>query len=192
MKQTLLFLLTLFWNCSNSNNSSNAEQPADNLPPKKTDAVTRTQVGQDSLISLLSTMKSGSLNCDADIYWKIIKRGKSSILPLIESLTDTTITNVYDGCKQGKLNVGEISYFALEEIAEFPAFIVTHKQFDLFVNDCWSFYDYLFDYKNKREYQRMVRDFYNSNKYVYSKYNKHDLTDCRKKYKIEGKYKLKQ
>ena len=137
-------------------------------------------------------MKSGSLNCDADIYWKIIRRGKSSILPLIESLTDTAITNVYDGCKQGKLTIGEISYFALEEIAEFPTFIVTHRQFDLIVNDCWSFYDYLFDNKNKKEYQGMVRTFYNSNKYVYSKYNKQDLTDCRKKYKIEGKYKLKE
>jgi hypothetical protein len=136
---------------------------------------------RDSLISLLPNMKSDSLDCSADIYWRIIKRGKESIPLLIESLTDTTMTNVYNHCKNDKLNVGEVSYFALEEIAEFPAFVVTQIQFDVIDgHGCWNFFYYLFDNKNKKEYQKKVRDFYASNKYIYAKFSTKELNDCRK------------
>ncbi len=194
MKETIhfqFFALLLLYSCGNASKSLNPE-PADS-GYLKIEVSTAKQTQQDSLVSLLATMRSGSLNCEADIYWKIVRRGKPSIPLLIESLTDTTMTNVYHNCKQGKLTVGELSYFALAEIADFPAFLVTHIQFDTFdEKGCWSFYGYLFNNRNKNEYQKMVRNFYNTNKYIYTKYKKQDLTDCRKKYGIEGKYKLKE
>jgi hypothetical protein len=147
----------------------------------------------DSLISFLPNMKSNSLDCSADIYWRIIRRGKESIPLLIESLNNTTMTHVYHHCKKGKLNVGEVSYFALEELSEFPAFVVTKIQFDVIdEHGCSSFFDYLFDDKNKNEYQKMVRDFYASNKYVYVNFSAEELTECRKKYKIDRKLKWKE
>jgi hypothetical protein len=148
---------------------------------------------KDSLISQLAEMKTDTLDCSADVYWKIVKKGKKSIPLLIESLTDTTMTNVYDHCKNGKLSVGEVSYFALEELAEFPAFVVTHIQFDVIdEHGCWNFFDYLFDNKNKPEFQKMVRTFYQTNTYKYEEFKKSELTDCYKKYKIFGKYKWKK
>lgn len=191
MRQSLSTLITfiiLLLSCRN-NNSTNIKVLDIDLADLKS-STNKIVKQKDSLISMLPTMKAQTLDCSADIFWKIIKRGKSSIPLLIESLTDTTMTNIYDSCKHGKLNIGEVSYFALEEIAEFPAFVVTDIQFDLIVNDCWNFYDYLFDNKNKKEYQKMVRDFYNTNKYTYTKFDKKELNSCRKQYKIEGKYTL--
>ena len=199
MKQTvinILFLSTLFLSCS----SSTVEQKnrvqignADSLNELKTNSnIGEYIVSKDSLISQLAEMKTDTLDCSADVYWKIVKRGKESIPLLIESLTDTTITNIYDHCKKGNLNVGEVSYFALEEIAEFPAFVVTHIQFDVITDGCWSFYDYLYNNKNKPEYQKLVRIFYQSNIYKYDEFKKTELTDCHKKYGITGKYKWKE
>lgn len=45
-------------------------------------------------------MKTDTLDCSADVYWKIIKRGKEYIPLLIEGLTDTTKTNIYNYCKK--------------------------------------------------------------------------------------------
>ncbi len=193
MKHALTFLIiffTLLSSCIN-NNSDNSNVLSTNITDLK--RPTNSAVKQkDSLISMLPTMQSQTFDCSADTYWKIIKRGKASIPHLIESLTDTTMTNIYDDCKPGKLNVGEVSYFALEEIAEFPAFVVTHIQFDLVVNGCWNFYDYFFDNRNKKEYQKMVRNFYNTNKYEYIKYDKKEIKKCYRIYKIEGKLKWKE
>lgn len=188
IKNTFIFYsAALLLSCENTNLIKATPDVSASI---KNEVTKQGQPQTDSLINLLRTMNANSLDCNAVVYWEIIKRGKASIPFLIESLTDTTMTNVYNKCKRGKLNVGEVSYFALEEIAEFPAFTVTHIQFDLIKQDgCWSFYDYLFDNKNKYDYQKMWRNFYNTNKYVYVRFNKRELTTCRKKYNIEGKYK---
>ena len=80
----------------------------------------------------------------------------------------------------------------MDEIAEFPAFSVTHIQFDVIDNNCWNFYEYLFDNKNKKEFQQNVRSFYLSNTFEYEAYNQSELTECATKYAILGKYKLKR
>ncbi len=143
---------------------------------------------KDSLISLLPKMKSTDLGCDADIYWKIIKRGSSSIPALIESLTDSTPTNVYDKCKKGNLNVGEISYFALDEIMFMPVAAITQSQWCTFdSNGCWIFYEALFDNGYKVYFQEQMRNFYYREKFNYEYYSEKELNDCRKKYKIAGR-----
>lgn len=189
--KNLLYIFSIFLlSCADTDSDKVNIADSTMLP---TDFSVHFEKSKDSLILLLPDMKSDSLDCDADIYWRIIKRGKASIPLLIESLTDTTMTNVYDHCKKGKMNIGEVSYFALEELAEFPAFVVTQIQFDLIdEHGCWSFYDYLFDNKNKKAYQKKVRSFYNSNRFVFEKFDAKDLNDCRKKYEIEGKLKWKE
>jgi hypothetical protein len=199
MKQAaiyMFFLSTLFLSCHSSTVGQKATVKSintDSLNKFKTNSNRGGYtVSKDSLISQLAEMITDTLDCSADVYWKIVKRGKESVPLLIESLTDTTMTNIYDYCKKGTLNVGEVSYFALEEIAEFPAFVVTHMQFDVITDGCWSFYDYLYDNKNKPEYQEMVRTFYQTNTYKYEEFKKSELTDCYKKYKISGRYKWKE
>ncbi len=150
-------------------------------------------ISKDSLISLLPNMKAENLDCSADIYWRIIQRGQSSIPLLIESLTDTTMTAVYDPCKKGNLNVGEVAYFALAELAEFPAYAVMQIQFDVIdENGCWSFFDFLFDNHNKKEYQKKVREFYASKTFVFNSFDANELDECRKKYHITGKLQWKE
>lgn len=190
MKNLILLFAIFLFGCSVSDLNKTDSNADKNLPANHSADFKKSN---DSLISQLPNMTSDSLDCNADIYWRIIKRGQASIPLLIESLSDTTMTNVYDHCKKGKLNVAEVSYFALEELAEFPAFVVTQIQFDVIdEHGCWSFFDYFFDNKNKIAYQTKVRDFYNTNKYVYVKFDAKDLTTCHKKYKIEGKLKWKE
>ena len=190
MKNLLIIFSIFLLSCADTVSSKVSTVDSKMQP---TDYSVHFEKSKDSLILLLPDMKSDSLNCDADIYWQIIKRGKASIPLLIESLTDTTMTNVYDHCKKGKLNIGEVSYFALEELAEFPAFVVTQIQFDVIDEQgCWSFFDYLFDNKNKKAYQEKVRNFYNSNRFVFEKFDAKGLNDCRKKYQIEGNLKWKE
>lgn len=155
------------------------------------------EVSDDPLIAKLAKMETDTLDCSAKTYWKIVGKGKDYIPQLIESLTDTTSTNIYHGCKKEKLNIGELSYFALEEIGDFPTFIVTNIQFDLIsINEngwsCWNFYDYLFDNKNKVEYQSKVRSFYEKSQFEFVEYPDSIITNCMKKYFINGKYEWKE
>lgn len=199
MNQTvtsILLSLTLLLSC----NSSTEKQKATNfisksdslIDLKATPTPGKYTISKDSLISQLAKMTSDTLDCSAEVYWRIIQRGKKSIPLLIESLTDTTMTNIYNHCKKGRLNIGEVSYFALGEIADFPAAAVTHMQFDVFDNGCWIFYEYFFDNKNKPKYQKLVETFYQTNQYTFEKFNKTELNDCYKKYKITGRYKWRE
>ncbi len=188
----LFFFSTLILACSSkggkqkanlkNENTTNVEQLYINLN------IENYTISKDSLISALGNMKTDTLDCSADAYWKIIKSGKEYIPLLIEGLTDTTKTNIYNYCKKDKLNIGEVCYFALEEIAEFPAFVVTLIEFDVISDGCWCFYDYLYNNHNKPEYQKMVKSFYSNNKYQFDIYTPTELTDCYKKYNITGKY----
>ena len=135
----LFFLSTFILSCNskegklktdlNNENTLNVEQLYISLNIEK------YPISKDSLISELRNMKTDTLDCSADVYWKIIKRGKEYIPLLIEGLTDTTKTNIYNYCKKGKLNTGEVCYFALEEIAEFPAYAVSYTHLTLPTSD---------------------------------------------------------
>ncbi|TRZ42162.1 hypothetical protein DMZ48_14105 [Robertkochia solimangrovi] len=200
MKTKLTIFSTLFlflFSCSNQrseNEIDNQKELTETLAEQKVD--NRLPVTKDSLIAKLATMETDTLDCSADVYWQIIGKGKSYIPKLIGSLTDTTPTNIYHGCKKEKLNIGELSYFALEEIGDFPAFIVTQIQFDVIqINNgwhCWSFYDYLFDNRNKKEYQNKVKAFYEKSQFEFVEYPDSVITDCMKEYSIKGKLKWKE
>ena len=77
------------------------------------------------LVDSLKYLKSDNLDCNATLYWKIISKGEKAIPFLIDKLNDTIPTNISHSCKAAKLNVGEVAYFALQQIAFFPAFAIS-------------------------------------------------------------------
>jgi hypothetical protein len=144
-----------------------------------------------AMVDSLKYLRADKLDCTADIYWRIIGQEDKVIPFLIEKLSDTTSTNISFHCKSSKLNVAEVSYFALQQIASFPAHVITHIQFDVITDNCWSFFDYFFNNQNKAAYQKMVRDWYTKNhsKFKKKKLAKEDRTDCHLAYKVESYYK---
>ncbi|MFK7750506.1 MAG: hypothetical protein AB8B65_19095 [Kordia sp.] len=154
-----------------------------------------SETKKDSLIVALANMKTDTLDCTADAYWQIIGQGNSIIPNLLTHLTDTTTTNIYYVCKEGNLNIGELSYFALNTISDFPASMVTQIQFDLVYRKneapCWNFYRYFFNNENKAHYQEKAISFYEKSKFKFVKYSNSEITNCMKKYNIKGKYIIK-
>lgn len=148
------------------------------------------------LTDSLQYITGDSIGCESDISWRIVAQGEPAIPYLIDKLTDTTLTPVKHHCKSTPLNVGELAYFALIEIADFPAFAVTHIQFDVFTIDestgkyCWTFYDFLFLNRNKALYQKNMRDWYAREKKQYKKIviPSGKRTGCQKKYGIASYY----
>lgn len=142
-----------------------------------------------SLVDSLGLISVNHLDCTATVYWKVVAKGRLAIPFLIDKLNDTTSTNVYFSCKKGTLNVAEIAYFALQEIAEFPAFIITKSQFDILEDGCWNFYKYLFNDSNKPEYQKLVRNWYTVNKsrFEMKTIPVNTLSNCQRKYKIRSR-----
>ena len=147
------------------------------------------------MVDILNYLKADTLDCSADLYWRIIGQGDKAIPFLIEKLTDTTQTRVKYHCKKTRLDVGEVSQFALTEIAEFPTFLVTKMQFDVIKPDetgqgCWSFYDFLFINSNKVRYQKDIRNWYDQEKLKYKaeKISKKKSNACQIQYGIDTYY----
>lgn len=142
-----------------------------------------------STVDSLRYLKADTLDCRADLFWRIVAKGEAAIPFLINELNDTTPTNISHHCKSTKLNVGEVAYFALKQIAFFPAFVITHIQFDVIdINGCWSFYDYFFNNENKRKYQDLVQQWYDNNKRKFKKQkiSKGKQTECQRLFNINN------
>jgi hypothetical protein len=152
-----------------------------------------------SMVDSLQYLNADTLDCKAALYWRIVAKGDKAIPFLIDKLTDTTATKIKYHCKKTSLNVGEVAHFALKQIADFPAFLVTKMQFDLIAIDntgegCWSFYDFLFIDANKPRYQKDVRNWYANqhSKYKPKKISRKKQTACQKQYGIDRFYRWKE
>jgi hypothetical protein len=150
------------------------------------------------MVDSLVYLEADTLDCSADLYWRIIAKREKAIPYLIEKLTDTTQTNIRFHCKKTPLNVAEVAQFALTEIADFPAYLVTRMQFDVIVIDesgagCWSFYDFFFINKNKPRYQAAIRKWYaeQRSKYRPVKLPADKKTRCHAQFGITRYYRLK-
>lgn len=182
-----LFFLVAIAGCKNGSRTDSGQIPLQSEIPLIQQELFRQR---DSVAALLRGMTAEKLDSSARAYWKIIQQGERMIPILLDCLTDTRPTSVSDDCKKGKLNVGEVSYFALEELAEFPIYLITQTQYDLVENGCPNFYTYLFNDNNKSDYQKKAIDFYmafRKTNYQFSKYTANELTVCRKLYKIDGR-----
>ena len=151
------------------------------------------KVNISEMVDSLHYIKGDTLDCNADIYWRIIAQGDKAIPFLIQKLDDTTNTNIHFICKNGTLNVAEIAYKALDEIVILPmAVIVPHIQFDHFDGDgCWSFYKYFYINNNKAAFKKNMNEWYSPNRFRIKKISKVNMTDCRLKYKIFNYYKAR-
>lgn len=146
-------------------------------------------IKKNDFVLKLSNLKSGNLDCSVKEYWELISKGKKSIPLLIENISDTTMSDVYNDCKKERLNVGELSFFALNEIVELPIYKITKIQFCVFDDqNCWSFYDYLFDNSKKIKLQTDLRNYFLKSKLIFKEYHKSEINDCMKKYSVNGKY----
>jgi hypothetical protein len=147
------------------------------------------------MVDSLKYLNTDTLGCSAGLYWRIIAKGDKAIPFLIDKLTDTTPTKIQFACKAKPLDVGEVAYFALTQIADFPAYVVTKIQFDVITiikgEPCWSFYDWLFIDQNKMRYQTDVRNWYarEKPKYKMVKITKKKQTACQARYGIDRFYK---
>ena len=148
-----------------------------------------------SMVDSLEFIKTDTLNCNADLYWRVIVKGKAAIPFLIEKLSDTTPTNIKFHCKKTRLNVGEVAHFALTQIAEFPIYVITKIQFDVFTDrGCWTFYEYLFNNANKTEYRKSVQEWYDKQKGKYKpkRISKKDRSACQKLFGVNTYYHWKK
>jgi hypothetical protein len=154
--------------------------------------LTNFHKSNDSLISLLSNDKFISLDSTNTVYWEIIKRGEQYIPLLIESLVDTTQTKIFSSIKKSYLTIGEVSYFALEEIAEFPAYLVAENFSENIDLTCGysNILNYVFVNENKVKYQFLLRRFYLTHFFTYEEFKKDEMKPARTKFNITGKLKL--
>ena len=58
------------------------------------------------MVDSLKYLKADTLDCKADLFWRIVAKGEKVIPFLINKLTDTTPTNVRFRCKNDRLECG--------------------------------------------------------------------------------------
>lgn len=147
----------------------------------------------DSLIIYLEFLNQDGLTKDSSVYWELVKIGEPAIPILIENLTNSSRTQCTSICrKDGPLTVGDVSYNALNEIAEFPAAAVTGYQFCTFdENGCSVFYEYLYDEENKQDLKSKCKEFYKRATFETAALDSSEMTPIRKNYKLTEKLTLK-
>lgn len=146
----------------------------------------------DSLILELEFLDQDGYTKDSSAYWELVKIGEPAIPYLIENITNNTRTKCSSICREdGTLTIGDISYSALNKIADFPAFLVTGIQFCVIdMNGCGSFSEYLYNDENKEHLQSKCRDFYNRVSFKTVKLDSIEITAGHLTYGLTEKLKL--
>lgn len=158
-----------------------------------------TGFGQNSEIKLMTDSLSiapflnhDTLDCSADLYWRIVAKGEAAIPDLVAKLTDLSKTNIRFHCKKSKLNVAEVCYFALTEISDIPVALISSdwsgiSYYGTSGEECATFYELFFNDRNKAFIQQKLRKWFHEKfgSYELLKIPENKLSDCQKKYKIE-------
>jgi hypothetical protein len=100
------------------------------------------------------------------IFWNITK-GKIDIVPyLINRINDTTKTNASVSNFGGVYTIGDICVRAIEEIIkDFPTIKLIEADENLLKEKAYGIYwGYVNDFKNRLEFQKRVRAWYEENK----------------------------
>jgi hypothetical protein len=153
------------------------------------------QTATTTLVDSLQFLESDTLDCSADIFWRIVAQRDNAVPFLIEKLTDLSPTRIKDPCKATPLNVSEVAYYALRQIADFPLYLVAEMQFDSFDgNGCTGFHRWYFfsdSLAHKQEFKDKVKNWWSKNrlKYKWVEIPKERLTPCQKVAGIHGRYK---
>lgn len=156
----------------------------------------RGQVNIGKLVDSLKYMQTDTLDCSAEIFWKIVAQREKAVPFLIEKLTDLTPTRIKDRCKTTPLNVSEVAYYAFRQIADLPLFRVTEIQFDYFDGKgCNGFHNWYFfsdSLAHKQDFQDKIRKCWltNFSTYRWVKISKNNLSSCQILAGIKGYYKF--
>lgn len=192
MKLTIILLIAILLSCQEEEKRSSYGPANIDLITNDTNTIKNTfRKSKDPLISRFPEIKTREIDSNSTVYWQMVKKGKAAIPALIDGLTDTTETNIYDKCKKGNLNIGELCFYTLIQIADFPPAAVTDMQFCTFdPNGCSGFDSYLLDNSMKPKFQEKVKTFYAENYYHFDTFKDTELNASQKKYGIRGRYNL--
>jgi|GEM_PF-1981733 len=122
-------------------------------------------------------------NCKDPVFWKIVSKGKDIVPHLIDKMTDTRKLekDVYVRFFGGKYTVADIAYVAIQEIiADIPTFELLDVPFHEECGYCSYWYYVRESKKNRKKFQRAVRNWYEENKdYLIWWESSHSVTgDC--------------
>jgi hypothetical protein len=106
------------------------------------------------------------IGCGSKIFWTVVQQKEAIIPLLIDNLTDTTTTPAYVPNLGGQYAVGDVAYFALNEIIDgIPTFKLLGVRFDKHGCGFCAYWNHLrADLKNRERFQKAVRQWYNKNK----------------------------
>ncbi len=151
---------------------------------------THDTFGQERIgnqIDSLRYLGVDAFNCNSAI-WQIIAKRKEAIPYLINLVGDSSLTSVNYHCKKdGKMKVGDVAFYALDEIVSVPMTYVTGRQFDLFHDGCQEWvYDYIEE--NRLVFQQQLQKWYQESKenFIWERYEEKYLTECQRKNYIFG------
>lgn len=106
-----------------------------------------------------------SVGCGDRIFWQTVMQKQDAIPFLIDKLSDTTATEVSVPNFGGQYTVADIAYTALEEIIkDIPTFELLGVKFDEKGCGYCSYWYHLRKLKNRKKFQKNVRDWYEKNK----------------------------
>lgn len=193
MKLTLFSILFIaLFSCTNNLQITNLESSSSPGSTIQKSNILSSHLNIDSLILELEFLDQDGYTKDSSAYWEIVQIGEPAIPYLIQNITNRTRTNCTSICREdGTLTIGDISYAALNSIAEFPPFLVTGIQFCVIdTNGCGSFTEYLYNDENKKQLQAKCQDFYNRVTFKWVKMDSIEITSGHQAYGLTEKLKL--
>lgn len=141
-----------------------------------------------SQVDSLKYLIGNPLDCNS-VTWRIISNKKDAIQPLIDKLSDTTLTKATDKCKTTSLRVGDIAYLTLKRILPLPFFAVTGMQCDVIKDGCQiGVFEYI--ETNRPKFKGQVQAYYDKKKdnLKWRQLDSNHLTPCYIKNNIKGQY----
>jgi hypothetical protein len=104
-------------------------------------------------------------NCNDRVLWRIVGRGLDIVPHLIDKMADTRPIDSYVPFFGGKYAVADVAYAAIQEIiGDIPTFELLGVEFSEVCGYCSYWYYVRESEKNRKKFQRAVREWYKKNK----------------------------
>jgi len=105
-------------------------------------------------------------NCSDPVFNEVVRKGKAIVPDLINKMTDTRkLKGMYVPITGGEYTVADIAYIAIQEIiSDIPTFELLGFPLDEICGVC-SYFRYVRESKkNRKKFQKVVREWYEENK----------------------------
>jgi hypothetical protein len=106
------------------------------------------------------------IGCGSAIFWKVVQQKETIIPLLIDKLADSTTTEAFVANFGGRYAVGDVAYYALEEIIHgIPTFELLGVPFDADgCGSCSYWYHLRKDIENRKRFRKAFSKWYRKNK----------------------------